>query len=182
MKEKGNYNVSGFLTIQQTKNGEIIKETFQPIKNVIVETGREFILDLLIGNTGYYNGHLTISNMAAGSINMPASADDWKLYGEGTLNQGGAVCRVPLDPQTNRTLTTITFHGVFTTADFPGTPYPIGEIGAFLGDIPPTNDPQNDSTQRPNAMFNRLILNPVWTKYNDGTDLRFIYTLELTET
>jgi len=176
-KEKS-LEIIGKLTFQQVdKKGNILTE--RTIKNIVVETGREFILDLLINNVTYYQGNIYLTMMAAGSINNPATVDDWRLRGEGTVNEGGAICRVNLDPQTARTLTTITFHGVFTDGDFPVIPYTIGELGVFLGDRPPTSDPQDDATQRPYAMFNRLVLDPRFTKYNDGTDIRFIYEVTI---
>lgn len=172
--------IVGKVKLQQVnKEGEVLKEG--DFKNIVVETGKEFILDLLINKTDYYQGNTSIGWMACGSINVAPSKDDWKLYGEGTLNEGGAMCRVTLDPQTDRTLTTIEFHGVFTEGDFPSLPYPIGELGAFLGSRPPSSDPQSDSSQRPYAMFNRLVIDPIWIKYNDGTDLRFKYTVTLTD-
>jgi hypothetical protein len=177
-KIKDNLKLIGTLELEQVdRDGKVIRNG--TYKNLVVETGVELILDLLINTVSDYDGNVILTNMACGSINIEPTVDDWNLYGEGTLNQGGAICRVVLDPQTARTLQTVEFHGVFTTGDFPVIPYSCGEFGAFVSNLPPLNDPQTDSTQRARAMFNRLVLDPPWIKYDDGTDLRFKYTVTI---
>jgi len=178
IKDKTNFSIAGEWTIEAiNKDGEVLKR--RSIKNIVVETGIEFILDLLIDSVALYSGNTRLLWMAAGSINTAATVDDWALRGEGTLNEGGATCRVQLDAETGRSEQTITFVGVFTDGDFPVLPYDIAELGVFLGNRPPTSDPQEDATQRPYAMFNRSILNPVWNKENDNISLRFRYRLTI---
>ena len=168
----------GDVVVEQVLGNIVLERRF--FKNIVVNTGAQFLLDLLSGDTSQYNGNLSLRYGVAGSINRDAQRTDWNLYGEGTLNEGGATMRVVVDEyRTERSGNSITFHAVFTLGDFPHLPYSVGEAGLFLSNIPPTSNPETDSTQRPNAMFNRVVFDPPIVKQNDGTDMRIKFTITM---
>lgn len=171
-------------------------------KNMIVETGKQFMLDEIFDN-GKWNSGSGILGAAVGDstdtndtiagpndgvdINVGdwfgVSTDDWHLSSEVARSAISSKARV--DQAT-------TAVAIFIDAQFlAASPVPIRECGIFLhASIEPTNDPQVDPTQKTKAMVARRVYygvdDPVTpTKYvdqpfykvKDGNPLLFEYRL-----
>jgi hypothetical protein len=176
-------------------------------KNMVVETGKEFILDEIFNN-GKWNAGFGILGAALGtstntiggivgpSFGAPVNVgdwfgvdeDDWKLFAE--------MARSALDSK-SRTDQATTCVAIFLDAQltFVGAP-PTGickirECGIFLhAATAPTQNPQVDPTKKPYAMVARRVYygtdDPVtptqyvdrpFYKLNDGNPLLFEYKL-----
>ena len=188
------------------KTGKIYNDTGF-LKNKVVETGKEFILDE-ITNNNKWNAGAGILAVALGTstnnidgIEGPCEGvdititddgwndvvdDDWKLYAEMTRSSILTVSRID---QT----TVIT--AAFEDADlvfFTGV-CKVREAGIFLNaTTPPVSNPQSNPSQKPYAMVARRVYfgydDPVTpTKYvdrpyyklEDGTTLMYEYRLTL---
>jgi hypothetical protein len=173
-------------------------------KNMIVETGKEFMLDEMFNN-GKWNSGSGILGAALGDSTdnndttagpnegvdidvgdwFGVSKDDWRLSSEFPLGRSSINSK-------SRVAQAMTAVAIFLDAQFAhATPVPIREAGIFLhASTPPSADPQSDPDQKPYAMVARRVYygvdDPVTpTKYvdqpfykvKDGNPLMFEYRL-----
>jgi len=186
--------IKGHVKVEQIdKDGNILQEWEDD--NTVVLTGRAWLLAMISGiNKDYYAGNEELWGVALGDSNDANDGGsyrvndyDWHLTSEGLINEGGDDCREPWDtimhPPYIEDTRILHASAVFSDDAFPILPYTIREIGVFISDTPPTADPYIRVDQRPYTMFGRVITpNYGITKFNDNTDLRVKYTLDISST
>lgn len=136
--------------IEYDKYGKPIRKKFLgKIKNMLVETGKELIADILTNDTSLYTNGVYPDYMAVGDDNTPATVDDWKLVSE---QQRAQVTAPNMERLTGTSIAQY-------TAIIPsgGGTYTIWEIGMFLSNTEPSSDPQTTPAQKAHAMLSRGV-------------------------
>lgn len=174
--------------------------------NMIVETGKDFMLDEIFDNgkwnsgsgiLGIATGDSTDTNAGvvgpdattditiAGAVWNGVSEDDWRLSSEIARS---AILNVTRSDQA------ILAVAQFVDGQLPSDPTYIREVGLFLhATTAPTANPQDDDSQKPYAMVGRRVyygydddttptkyVDRPYYKIKDGNPLMMEYKLELT--
>jgi len=131
------------------KNGKtLVTKEYPPAKNLLVDTGRELIGDILVNDIGLYSHGVYPQYIHLGTGTTVPDRDDWKLetpWGAGGIYAITAKQRVEF--------TVCEWDAVIASGDA-GT---IEELGLFLWSTAPTADPQDNPSQRQNAMLSRSL-------------------------
>ncbi|MHA1277381.1 MAG: hypothetical protein ACTSQ8_09340 [Candidatus Helarchaeota archaeon] len=185
--------IKGHFEIERLdEDGNVIEKWEQ--HNTVVLTGRAWLLSMISGiDKDDYAGNEELWGIALGKSKNANDGtpntvknNDWHLTSEGLINEGGDKLREAFDdymiPPYIEDTRILHASSVFTDDSFPVLPYTFNEIGVFISATPPTADPYVNVDQRPNCMFGRMITpNYGITKYNDGTQIRVKYTLDISE-
>ncbi|MHC1591764.1 MAG: hypothetical protein ACXQS8_06745 [Candidatus Helarchaeales archaeon] len=185
--------IKGHFEIERTdENGNVLEKWEND--NTVVLTGRAWLLSMISGiDKEDYAGNEQLWGIALGKSKdandgtpNTVKNNDWHLTSEGMINEGGDKLREPFDdymiPPYIEDTRILHASSVFTDDSFPVLPYTFNEIGVFISSTPPTSDPYVNVDQRPHCMFGRMITpNYGITKYNDGTQIRVKYTLDISE-
>lgn len=182
------------------RNGkdEVIK-TGPLYRNTVVETGAEFLLDLMFTLDTYGTGGIThealgdsnatndgLAGPSAGSP-IPEETGTWQGVDPDDWRLSNEVTRVAINT-VERTDQSVLVTAVFDNALFPTGGSQIREVGLFLSDTPPNVNPQYDGNERPNSMFSRALFvtasggfyhDSYEQKDNDGLDMKVYYRMEV---
>jgi hypothetical protein len=190
MKDKIKF--TGTVTLWLEDESKEFKEEINKVthENLIVYTGINFIYDLLSNQIeDYYDPWTGSPNLYLHYIALgtsPSTNDlsevgvqltDWRLTMEGN---GEHTLRTTINEYTQENHD-LTLNARFPSHLFPYHPYDVWEMGTFLDEIPPLENPEIDETQKPHTMFNRIVF-PNRYQVPDRFTLKAEWKLSLSST
>ena len=194
------YKLKGFVELYQYDPVTGRKYNYNRGPNMIVETGKEFILDEIINNlpANKWNGGTGVRAIAIGSstdtnagVMGPSSGIDitilgaaWNGVSEDDYRLSGEFARSGIiRPATVRIDQRVEIYAQFADSQFAsvatGSWAPIREVGVFLGtgSMEPAANPQDNAVYRPFAMISRRLYYGINTgsgKYVDAPYWKFL--------